>query len=66
MSNVCLDHSGLKNRINNLEEANVSQWTEIGKTDDKVNNIMLRLNVVLGGVAVTCVMLCVNLILKAI
>ena len=53
----CVEHSGLVARITNLEE-------EMNKETSRTDTIMSRLNVVLGGVAVSCILLVLNLIAK--
>lgn len=55
MSEHCEDHSGCMARIKSLE-ARGKGW------DDMRDTIMGRMNVILGGVVVSCVALIVNLI----
>lgn len=60
----CDEHSGCVARIENLEKNNLSQWEKIDKVDNKVNSIFTRVNIVLGGIVVACIMLVINLLIK--
>lgn len=59
--NLCGEHTGCIARITNLEKSDCRQWTEIHEQDSRIDKIMTRLNVILGGVAVAVVMLLLNL-----
>lgn len=59
----CLQHTGHESRIKNLEELNGGIMGDIKKTDNRVNGMIGRLNVILGGIVVACVMLAINMVL---
>lgn len=63
---VCKLHSGLDTAIDNLTKDNINQWEVIGEMRTKVDNIMSRLNVILGGMVVAVVLLLINIMLKSI
>jgi len=58
----CTEHSGLMARITNLEKIDHEQWESMKKRDERIDSIFTRLNVILGGVVVACIMLAINLI----
>lgn len=62
---ICDQHSGFEERIKTVEKNNTEQWTHINELGDKVNEnqnkIMTRINVVLGGIAVACILLTINM-----
>jgi len=60
----CTEHSGFVARIKGLEGENKTQWDRIGKMNDKMDSIFNRLNIILGGIVVACVMLAINLAFK--
>jgi hypothetical protein len=60
----CVEHSGCIARIGTLEKTEREQWAAIDKQGDKVESIVARLNVVLGGVAVSCILLVVDIVVK--
>ena len=60
---VCHDHSGCVKEISNLAAENNMQWDKIGRLSDRIDKLMDRLNWILGGVVVSCVLLILNLIL---
>lgn len=66
----CDEHSGCLERIGYLEKQDREQWDKMEKIEDKVDakigSIFNRINVILGGVVVACIMLAVNILLKAI
>lgn len=55
---TCLDHSGCIARISILEH-------DVAKADNKINEIFTRLNVILGGTVVACLLLVVNILIEA-
>lgn len=55
----CRDHSGCVADIEHLQESDKQQW-------ECLHSISARINVVLGGVAVSCIMLAINLIIKKV
>lgn len=61
---VCTEHSGCMARIDHLETNNQSQWHKIDKVNEKVDRIFTRVNVILGGVCVACILLVINIALK--
>jgi hypothetical protein len=52
---LCKAHSGIVARIEHLE-------LESEKMGDKLNKIFNRINIILGGIVVSCVMLVINLV----
>jgi hypothetical protein len=62
----CTEHSGFKARIVNLEKVNDSQWEEINKMDQKIDKIFSKINVVLVGLAISSILLAVNIIVEVI
>ena len=58
----CIEHSGCIARIDNLETSDRDQWTGIGEMDKRMDAIGARINMILGGVAVSCILLTINLI----
>jgi hypothetical protein len=51
----CKDHSGCLSDIKTLKESDRDQW-------DAINSMKARIDVVLGGVAMSCILLVINLI----
>ena len=62
-SENCLEHTGCVARIKALENENNKLWEEVAKVDNKVDEIMSKLNIVLGSLVIACVMLVANLVL---
>ncbi len=60
----CPEHSGFSARIVNLETSQVDQWNAMEKHNARLDQIFTRLNVMLGGIVVACVLLVINLLLK--
>jgi len=60
----CAEHSGFSARIVNLELSQGEQWTAMEKHNLRLDQIFTRLNVMLGGIVVACVLLVINLLLK--
>ena len=64
MEGTCKDHSGCIADIEHLENENKDQWEKINAISKRVDDIMTRLNVILGGVSVACVLLVINILIK--
>jgi cell division protein FtsL len=66
----CDEHSGCIERIGHLEKQDKEQWDKMAKIEDKFdskfNSIFNRINVILGGVVVACIMLAINIVFKTI
>ena len=63
-SDTCKEHTGCIARIDNIEVVNAGQWTKMGKMDARMNTILTRINIILGGIAASCVLLVINLVSK--
>ena len=61
---ICPDHSGCLKDIAALQRENELQWEAINLTSARVNAIMTRLNIILGGIVVASIMLAINLMIK--
>ena len=59
---ICQEHSGCVESISNLKISDSEQWEEIGTMRGRIDNVMTRLNVILGGVVVAVVLLLLNLL----
>ena len=59
-------HEGIEEAITNLKEADVEQKGDIKGMKDKVDNIMTRLNVILGGLVVSAILHAANLAFKSV
>lgn len=57
-------HEGYEEAIDNLKKEDLKFREDLKDMEKKVSNIMTRLNIILGGVAVTAVMLALNLVFK--
>ena len=57
----CDEHSGNCKSILVLEQSDKNQWDKLSALDQRINGIMTRLNVTLGGLAVSLILLAVNL-----
>jgi hypothetical protein len=57
MDTTCKEHTGCLADIKNLKDSDDRQW----ETIDAIRN---RLNLVLGGVCVSCVLLVVNILIQ--
>jgi hypothetical protein len=58
----CIEHSGCIARISTLEKSDDDQWKGLKEMDIRMDTIGARINIILGGVAVSCILLAVNLI----
>lgn len=63
MEGICPQHSGLDARLINVEKDTDSQWTDLTKLNERIDKIMTRINVILGGITVAVLMLIINIIL---
>lgn len=63
---TCHDHSGCIRDLDNLKSDNLSQWAEINIMRTRMDNIMTRINAILGGVVVSAVLLLADIILKLV
>jgi len=63
---TCHDHSGCIKDISNLKCDNHKQWEEISRVKMKVDNMVSKLNVILGGIVVSLVLLALNLAIKIV
>lgn len=61
---ICADHSGCLERLNYLEGNEKELWTAMHKQEDRINSIFMRLNITICGVAVSCILLALNLLVK--
>lgn len=66
MIELCHEHSGCVTDIENLKDSNSKLWDEISTVRNKVDTIMVRLNVILGCIVVSVIMLAVNLTFKVV
>ena len=64
-SEVCHRHSGLETQINTNKDNITELWGKYSEMSDKIGGIMTRLNVVLGGIVVACIMMLLNIVLKS-
>ena len=62
----CLEHSGCISDIENLKTENASQWDELMIQRAKMDSIMTRINLVLGGIIVSLILLVLNLAIKIV
>lgn len=61
MNNFCDQHFGFEKEIENLKKENDSQWQELKEVRSKVDSIIMRLNVILGGLVVGILLLAFNI-----
>ena len=61
----CTEHSGCMAKITHLEKENGDQWTHMNEMSARINSIFTRLNIILGGVVVACILLAINIVTKA-
>jgi len=61
---VCPEHSGMASSIKSLRHCTDKQRETIKDLEAKVDGIMSRLNIILGGIVVSIIMLFLNLIFK--
>lgn len=60
----CSEHSGCVERISGLEKENITQWTGIKNNRDRIDAILARVNIILGGMVTACILLVINIILN--
>ena len=64
----CNDHSGCIERIKYLEGQDREQWEKMSKMEEKTearfNSMFTRINAILGGIVVACILLVINLFTK--
>lgn len=63
---ICGLHSGIKTDINNLKDVVIVHRAQIEALDTRIDNIMLRLNVVLGGMVVAIIALIANILIEIV
>jgi hypothetical protein len=63
---TCHDHTGCLRDIANLGKEAESQWEAIAKVNSRIDTMMNRLNVILGGVVVACILLAINILMKTV
>ena len=63
---ICKEHSGCIARIENIEKENVEQWNKMVRTDGRMDKIFMRINIILGGIAISCLLLAINAAIKLI
>lgn len=63
---VCHMHSGILSDIDNIKKSDSKQWEELAIMRGRIDNIMTRLNVILGGIVVAIVVLLLNIVIKIV
>lgn len=63
---VIKDLSDCKARVVNIERENTDQWGKMDKLGTRIDTILNRINIVLGGIAASCVLLALNLMIRLI
>lgn len=58
----CIEHTGCIARITNLETSDRDQWDGLKDMDKRMDAFSSRINAILAGVAVSCILLAINLI----
>ena len=61
-NSICKAHSGCISDIEHLKDDNEIQWKEFHKMSTRIDKIFNRINLILGGIVVSCVMLVINLL----
>jgi len=64
MTEHCQEHSGLVKDIEHLKSENDTQWEEIDKMRKRADYILTRINIVLGGVVVSLILMVINMATK--
>jgi hypothetical protein len=62
MADTCNEHTGCLARIDGLEKSDGKQWESLEKQGTRIDSIMTRLNVILGGIIVAVLMLLINIV----
>ena len=65
-THTCLENCGCKARIIKMESEQKEQWESMEKQRERVDSIFTRLNITLGGVVVACILLAINIAIKAL
>ena len=60
----CDKHSGFESDIAHLGHDNKKQWEHIKAMGDRINNIVIRLNVILGSIMVAVLMILLDIIVR--
>lgn len=60
----CNEHSGCTERISHLENENKTQWVNITANRDRIDQILTRVNIILGSTVTGCILLVINLIIS--
>jgi hypothetical protein len=63
---LCQFHSGVKTDIVNLKLSSENHQKQIEKLDDRIDSIIVRLNVVLTSIIVATIALVANLVIKIV
>lgn len=63
-NNTCKLHSGFSAEITNLKDSNKELWAAYKSITDRIDSFSVRMNVTLGGVAVSCILLAINIFLR--
>jgi hypothetical protein len=58
-SNICIQHSGCVADIRTLQESQKTQW-------DAIESIKNKVNMILGGVCVSCILLVINILITKV
>ncbi len=66
MADLCHEHSGCVKDIENLKWSDGKQWEELTSIRNRTDKILMRLNVILGGIAVAVIMLALNMFFKIV
>ena len=62
--NICQEHSGCLSDIEHLKDDSKVQWDFMRALDYRIDGIMNRLNIILGGIVVACILLAINTLLR--
>lgn len=63
---TCLKHTGVVADIEHLKNSLIDQQARITELDNRIDMIMTRLNVILGGMVVSVIALLLNLIVRIV
>ena len=63
-SDISAEVAVCASRINNIEKENADQWGKMGKLDGRIDTVLTRINIILGSVAASCILLALNLMVK--
>lgn len=62
---LCSEHTGLVERMNALEKENDAQWKKLRIHDNRIDGMITRINIALGGIAASCILLAINIWLNS-